>query len=144
MPCPYQETIQIHNSYLAGVLRFTGTSIKNGRKTLQEHATPTTTFAAQKNVVSCIMAQRGASKISIKSKLLPDFRRIFCVTQPHGFWMEGIERGPRAVIRPRRNTRLGSDSSPTATNKLATAAIAILKYGHLRAEEEEEEEAQQP
>ena len=63
----------------------------------------------------------------------------------------GIEGGPRAVIRPRRNTRLGgrptnrqpTDSSPTATNKLATAAIAILKYGHLRAEEEEEEEEAQ-
>ena len=58
----------------------------------------------------------------------------------------GIEGGPRAVIRPRRNTRLGgrptTDSSPTATNKLATAAIAILKYGHLRAEEEEEEAQQ--
>ena len=52
-----------------------------------------------------------------------------------GFWMEGF-RGPRAVIRPRRNTRLGTDFSPTATHKLAT--VAILKYGLLRAVEEEE------
>ena len=54
---------------------------------------------------------------------------------PSGFWMEGF-RGPRAVIRPRRNTRLGTDFSPLATHKLAT--VAILKYGLLRAVEEEE------
>ena len=133
IPCPYQETIQIHNSYLAGVLRFfTGTSIKNGRKTLQKHATPTTFAAAQKNIVSCIMAQRGA-RFQLRANYFPTSAG-FSMSRtdgPSGFWMEEGFRGPRAVIRPRRNTRLGTDFSPTATHKLAT--VAILKYGLLRA-----------
>ena len=96
------------------------TSIKNGRKTLQKHAICGGT--KEHRVVH--YGSKG-SKISIKGKLLPRLPQVF---QCHAAaWIldggdRASERGPRAVIRPRRNTRLGSDSSPTATNKLATAA----------------------